>query len=248
MAKRYKKPPIIEALCELRFQSSQPWDLTIPGLVYERIARQFPKKRHQNIIHFEVSKVENKTRQDIEGSVMIQFLNNEEKALVQLGPDLLTVNHLLPYPGWDIFKRLIAENVQKYCDVTKPSGLKRIGLRYINRIVFPQAVNSEDYFRISPKVPEPIPQVFRGSLLSVEIAYEEIPAMILRLSFGTSPSRVQNEVPSILDLDIGSAEANIPKLEELENWLEQAHNRLEIAFEASCQDKTRRDIFEEIME
>ena len=47
MGRRYKNPPIVEALCEFEFISSQPWDLTIPGLIYEKVKDEFPDKRQQ---------------------------------------------------------------------------------------------------------------------------------------------------------------------------------------------------------
>lgn len=37
MGRRYKKAPVIEVLCEFRFKPGSSWDLTVPGLVYERI-------------------------------------------------------------------------------------------------------------------------------------------------------------------------------------------------------------------
>lgn len=35
MARTYNNPPLIEAVCDFHFSSSQPWDWTIPGLFYE---------------------------------------------------------------------------------------------------------------------------------------------------------------------------------------------------------------------
>ncbi|MGQ0654564.1 MAG: TIGR04255 family protein [Betaproteobacteria bacterium] len=44
MPKKYKNPPIIEAICEFRFSETSPWDLTIPGLIYELVKDKFPKR------------------------------------------------------------------------------------------------------------------------------------------------------------------------------------------------------------
>ena len=60
-----------------------------------------------------------------------------EKAYAQLGPDFLAVNHLAPYPGWEAFVPLIRQAFLAYRDKAHPSGLRGMGLRYINRIVFP---------------------------------------------------------------------------------------------------------------
>lgn len=47
MVRKYKHPPIVEALCEFQFIPSQPWDITIPGLLYDRINSEFPVKQQK---------------------------------------------------------------------------------------------------------------------------------------------------------------------------------------------------------
>src|SRR5258705_1897664 len=115
MPRTYKKPPLIEALCELRFEGSQPWDWTIPGLVYERIRDQFPKKRQENALEVSVQPGENQILQQMKAGVAkMQFLRDDESALIQIGPDLLAVNQLRPYQSWKAFKALILENMRIY--------------------------------------------------------------------------------------------------------------------------------------
>jgi uncharacterized protein (TIGR04255 family) len=47
MGKRYKKPPIVEALFEFQFVPGREWDLTIPGLIYKKVKRRFPNRKQQ---------------------------------------------------------------------------------------------------------------------------------------------------------------------------------------------------------
>jgi len=50
MGKKYKNPPIVEALCEFQFVPGQPWDITIAGMLYERIKDEFPiKQQHAEV-------------------------------------------------------------------------------------------------------------------------------------------------------------------------------------------------------
>ncbi|RMH08650.1 MAG: hypothetical protein D6704_02710 [Nitrospirae bacterium] len=42
--RRYRKPPVIEALCEIYFAGSS-WDETIPGAFYQQIKDDYPKKQ-----------------------------------------------------------------------------------------------------------------------------------------------------------------------------------------------------------
>lgn len=42
--RQYNNPPIVEALCEIRFSPGQDWDLTIPGHFHEKIKTTYPGK------------------------------------------------------------------------------------------------------------------------------------------------------------------------------------------------------------
>jgi len=44
MVKKYAKPPIVEAVCEFRLTHDTRWDLTVPGLLYEKLKASFPQK------------------------------------------------------------------------------------------------------------------------------------------------------------------------------------------------------------
>jgi uncharacterized protein (TIGR04255 family) len=248
MPRIYDKPPVIEALCEFRFKSSQPWDWTIPGLVYEQIREQFPKKRQENVLEVAMQPGENKVLHQMKAGVArMQFLNEQENALVQVGPDLLAVNHLPPYPKWDAFKTLILEQLAVYRNIANPETLTRIGLRYINRVEIPaKRIELEEYFRTLPQVPEPIPQTFPSFVLHVDIAYEN-PSSALRFIFGSAPSEPPEKLTFMLDLDMFGIGENVPSMEQLANWIEVAHERIEAAFDASFTEKTHKEIFVEVL-
>lgn len=42
--RRYKNPPIEEALCEFRFHPDQEWNLTIPGRLHGELADEYSGK------------------------------------------------------------------------------------------------------------------------------------------------------------------------------------------------------------
>jgi len=136
MSRIYKSPPVVEALCEFQF-SSESWDWTIPGLIFQEIKDKFPQKRQVNRVEFAMAAFQDKVSQQLKGSAdRMHFLNNEKTALVQVGPDLLVVNHLQPYPHWQKLQPLISEMYDVYQRIAKPAEIKRIALRYINKIHF----------------------------------------------------------------------------------------------------------------
>ena len=53
MRRKYAKPPLVEAVCELHFDPSSPFDLAVPGLVYERVKNTF--KERQQATHLNIN-------------------------------------------------------------------------------------------------------------------------------------------------------------------------------------------------
>jgi uncharacterized protein (TIGR04255 family) len=246
MPRTYKKPPLIEALCELRFEGSQPWDWTIPGLVYERIRNQFPKKRQEAALEVSVQPGENQILQQMKaGIAKMQFLRDDESALIQIGPDFLAVNQLHPYQSWKAFKTIILENVRIYREIADPRTLIRIGLRYINRIdIARMKMQLGEYFQTMPQVPKSIPQDLESFLLQIEVPYND-PVGHLRLMFGTAPPATAENLTFMLDLDFYTLADKCPPIDMADEWIEAAHSRVEEAFDASFTEKTHKEVFEE---
>ena len=49
MGRRYKNPPVIEVVSEIRFSPDSEWDITIPGMLYEKIRGTFPIKEQKTV-------------------------------------------------------------------------------------------------------------------------------------------------------------------------------------------------------
>jgi len=64
----------------------------------------------------------------------MRFKHASRPLLVQLAENVLTVNVLAPYTGWDTMSRDVLDVWRQARDVLEPSAIIRIGLRYINRI------------------------------------------------------------------------------------------------------------------
>lgn len=249
MGRRYKTPPIVEALCEFQFEPSASWDLTIPGLLYEKVRDKFPKRRQAKAFAFEVSVVASPegVEQQFLTTDRMQFLREDEKVLILVGRDLLAVNHLKPYPTWQEFLPLIREGLSAYCEVASPKGIQRIGLRYINRIEIPsQCIELEDYLEFRPFIGPNLPQDFGPFIVGIQVPYENS-RDILRLQLANAAVQPPNIVAVMLDLDYFLAQPGQVLLENVFGWVEVAHSHIEEAFEACITDRLRQ-MFEEVME
>jgi len=245
MSRKYKNPPIVEALCEFQFISEQAWDFTIHGLFYEKINKDFPDKQKQMGIGIRLKKEANTIQHEVSQSPeRMQFFRKDKTALVQVGPDLLTVNHLKPYPTWKFFKPLILDNLSKYREIAKPKGLKRLGLRYINKIDIPQkSIELSDYFNYYPYIPKVLPQIHGAFTVRTEIPYEENRDQML-LTIGSAISEKPDALSFLLDFDYVMVIPDKVAIDQVGEWIEKAHAVVEENFEACITDKCRK-IFDE---
>src|SRR4051794_30661233 len=118
VARRYERPPVSEALCEFQFESPSGWDWTVAGLLYARIGEHFPIKRERGVVELQVRVPGMDRPEDVrQGIAKLQFLAEDERTLVQVGPNVLTVNRLAPYPGWEAFRTVVLEQYRQYVAV-----------------------------------------------------------------------------------------------------------------------------------
>ncbi|MBI5208123.1 MAG: TIGR04255 family protein, partial [Candidatus Firestonebacteria bacterium] len=175
----------------------------------------------------------------------MQFFKKDKTALIQLGIDLLVINHLKPYPTWKSYKPLILDNLNKYNDLAKPKGLKRIGLRYINKIDISEiSANMADYFNYYPNLPKDLPQVHESFNTQIGIPYEQNRDMMF-LNFNSILTDKQDAISFLLDLDYSMRMPGKVNFNEIDDWLEKAHNVIENTFE-SCITNKLRTLFGEV--
>jgi uncharacterized protein (TIGR04255 family) len=238
MAGQYAKSPILEVVCEFRFLKSDKWDITIPGLLYEKLKDFFPKKQPVLLHEIEVIRGPEGLKQQLAASERVRFLSEDEKSLVQVGPHLLTINKLRPYTSWDDFRFLIQSALNAYREIADVKGFERIGLRYINRIEFEDGpVRLENYFEFRPHLGEKLPHDFESFIMGVIFDYEG----------GRDKCRVQftkemTPPPAcnyILDIDYFLAQPNLISPDQAMEWVDQAHNHIKEIFEGCITDRLK---------
>ena len=169
MGRKYKNPPVIEAVCEFRFEPGSPWDLAVPGLVYEQVRDTFPKRRAIRDVQFGLKQLDAGLEQEVKTTERVRFLREDEKAFMQVGPDQVAIHHLKPYPSWLKFRPLIDKGFSAYRKAVSPKGIQRIGLRYINRIeISGKEVDLEDNFEFYPFVGSKLQQDFGPFIVGIE--------------------------------------------------------------------------------
>lgn len=238
MTRRYANPPVVEALCEI-YTTGSAWDLTIPGLFYEKVRDRFPKRGQARdvVIEATVGAPELAARL-IPGEPRTQFSSEDGSRMIQVARDLVVVNQLRPYPAFEEWEPRIPEALGFYRDLAKPVAIQRAGLRYINRVVIPAPtgeVAMERYFRLYPQLPDTLGPAHGSFLLRIDIATETSGHRLL-VTFGTAPPQREGTLAFLLDLYETGSEMNF---EALPGWIERAHANIERTFEAILTDATR---------
>lgn len=244
MGKKYQNPPIVEALCEFQFEPDSSWDLAIPGLVYEKLRDVFPKRRQSKGLALNILAGPEAVEQRVRTTDLMQFLREDEKALVQVGPHLLTVNHLKPYSSWQEFSPLIKKGIEAYCAVAEPKGIHRIGLRYINYIEIPErSIKLENYFEFYPFTGPDLPKEHGLFIVGIQVPCEAS-RDILKIALTSANTQTPDTSAIILDLDYFLAKPKEVAPDDVFKWMDVAHDRVEKAFEACITDRLRQAFVE----
>ncbi len=244
MGRKYKNPPIVEAVCEFRFSQDTPWDLTIPGLFYERVKDDFPHREQQIVSEVELTREPQGLRQRTVTSERILLFSKDRKRIIQLGPRLLVINVLKPYPTWQGFKPIIEKSWNYLLEIVEVRGVDRIGLRYINQIDSPSdTIELEEYFEFYPHIGKRLPQTLTSFIVGAEFSYDEEQD---KCKVQLAPAIVHKEKSAlILDIDYFLARPQGIDISMVMDWIEKAHSRVEEIFEGCITDKLRK-MFEEV--
>jgi uncharacterized protein (TIGR04255 family) len=239
MIKPYKRPPIIEAVIEVRTTSTV--DQGTIDKLQKRLAERYPAPPQKTAnISFEVTEMGANIRQDLSG---FKILSGDGSFTVSVTNSAIVTSRTPPYLGWESFMEEARTN---WADWKKTVGwreIARIGLRYINRIDIPNAEDAEismdDYLRFGVRRPEipgfgPMTQ-FAANL---EIPMAKGPFKLI-LNSSPTPSPLVKTASFLLDLDLSIDQALPQSDDALWSLVEEFRPIKNSVFESCITDKTR---------
>jgi uncharacterized protein (TIGR04255 family) len=230
--KIYENPPLVEAVFEF-FYITDSWSPIIPGVFYNEIKSRFPIIS-QNKGGFGIAIDGGGLKIGSGNSEITQFKNKQNDTIIQLTDNLLTVNKLPKYSGWESFLEIInfaIETLQKVVTVQK---VNRIGIKMLNKIDVEthSLENFKKYFTIYPVLGHAEFNNVRTIQLNLEEAIvenEEVISIILstlrKEQNLKAPVLFQIYVTKVNNIDSNYSE-----------WLENTHRRLTETFENSLTD------------
>lgn len=153
-------PPIVEAVLDIECDLPPGQQLeALEEPARKALGDRYPKFHPQVFQeHLIEAKPEAPPKVSIrQGLQALQFLQDDEKQLVQVRVQGYSFNRLAPYTSLDDYLPEIERTWRVYLDLAKPVQIRLIRLRYINRILLPTVagrVQLDDYFNIAPRLPE----------------------------------------------------------------------------------------------
>jgi uncharacterized protein (TIGR04255 family) len=231
MGETLSRPPLIEALCEFRFDDSSAWDWTIPGLLYEELRGEFPERSEVKSLILKAPSAENPLPQAVTAPERVQFRRSDGSMIVQVGPHLLVINHLPQYSSWELFLEKIREVYRRYSHVAGPPRLQRIGLRYINRFDLKANEGVSSIVTTCPSLLGALSRPVHSFYQRYDLEHDKPKGLLVHQS---GKREIEGSTALMLDIDFGSTDvAQIESEDNLTRWLNDAHDRVYDAFVAS---------------
>ena len=138
----------------------------------------------------------------LQGYIFFSAESDPSKA-VQSRLDGFAFSKLKPYENWPTFRDEARELWQRYVAVAHPTSVKRLALRFINRISLPRSVyDFGEYLRTIPDIPETLPHGVAEFFMRLVIPQPNSQATAI-ITVATNVNELNEAIiPVIFDIDV----------------------------------------------
>lgn len=239
---QYKRPPITEAVIELRLE--QP----LPRTEVEKLLQRFRGEYgfSEDFVAYEVRVNPAGRRADFEEQSSGYKLSSADQADVLLITSAhLSCARLAPYVGWQTFRGRAEDHWRTWKRVAGYRKISRIGVRFINRIDIPAAlgeiVEIQNFLRVYPEA-SAVKHIQRYAMQMSGPLEEENCRMVINSS--SVPSPLVDHISVVLDIDI-SRQSDVPQRDnEIWGLIDKIRVHKNRTFEESITDRSR-ELFNE---
>lgn len=239
-----KNPPITEAALDIKVDLPKGVNLQTLELFHGRIKDRFPVKkilmRAEGMFEFKEGKIP-KVVGFSDAGIGFEFRSNEEKIVTRARIDGFLFSKLRPYETWESFFENAKALWHQYSELTNPIKIKRLGLRYINRINLPLPINNfGDFLKTKPEIADGISQVFSNFFVRLVVLNTSLQGSFATIIQTTEKvSDDQKWLSLILDIDAYYELPLEPKDEKIWDIYENLREFKNDIFFKSITDKTK---------
>lgn len=164
MKLKYKNAPIIEAVCEIHFDSVLPFSQEQLSRMGYSWKLKYPQQQiiEEKNIELQLNLISANVQTTDRGKKLIARSEDGFK-IAQFADHFLAVNQLKPYLGWsESFRSDILTRFAESVELIKFEKILRVSLRYIDRLDFPQRpILWSDWLAVQLPIPACIPAAGR---------------------------------------------------------------------------------------
>jgi uncharacterized protein (TIGR04255 family) len=225
--KQYRNPPLVEVFSEFFFQPGPEKEL------HSLLVARFWKGKLKTDFPQALEPVGPPTPRH-------RFASEDGKTLLQIGDNLLVVNQLPPYYGWEKYEPKVIESFGLYTRLWKPASVLRAAVHYVDKVDIPKIeVGVEDYFNLYPVLPD----YPRTAATNLAVSYEvsgAAPGDVLITTMKQHPSANPNGMTFLFQWDYVASGGLSLETEALTAWLDGAHSVLSEVFHSTFTDQCRK--------
>jgi uncharacterized protein (TIGR04255 family) len=240
----FPNAPITEALINVRATFGHGVKMEQLEAVTKRLSGHLPqiegRTKHNFEVKVEAGKLTSDTRAQAEPIGFVQFSETRDRA-VQVLIDGFTFSKMKPYENWNALRDEARSHWEVYRELTGPSSVVRLAVRYINRIELPLPLTDfQEYVLTGPKIADGIPQGIIEFLERVVIPNKEDPKMMAVVT--STMERIAQDakvLPYIFDIDAFKAIDLKPDSDDIWAQLEALRDYKNLIFFESMADKAK---------
>ncbi|MEH1850299.1 MAG: TIGR04255 family protein [Nostoc sp.] len=212
---RFLNPPITEAIIDITVNLHDDFNHEEILKFHENIKDSFPniQKRmalqggfefdleNSDEINSQLFSVSNKP----EGYI---FISHDQKRIIQARLNGFTFSRLKPYESWESFYGEAYQLWQKYAQITSPTEVVRLALRYVNQIMIPATgtIELKNYVKTLPEISSNLSVIMEGYFMQIIVVHPEYQPSrgIINQTIGqvTENEKGEKAVPLIFDIDV----------------------------------------------
>lgn len=237
----FLNPPLVEAVCEFRLPSDAKWDITTPGLIFDKVrglGGGFPTKEPRIARQVRLTEKDGALNQEVKREERVLFYSPEKDKFIQVGDRIISVHHLkVTYRTWEAsFEPIIKDVFKALSSIIETQTLQRIGLRYINRIELPAKSDFEAFFKFKPSMSSDLKSSIKNVMIGCVFEFKDGQDGC-RLQLADAPTNDKQNKAYILDIDYFLKKPQAVSSDKAMAWIAEAHNKVEDIFKKSITPK-----------
>lgn len=227
LPKKLKHDSIVEAVVEIQFEQSDVGEVFVGKLAADGAWAAYQSQR---LPLADLPAMVRDQEPNFKYQPIIQLMRPAPGEIVKIGPRVISLHVLAPYPGWSNFSQRVEALVAALFKATPAVSVHRLGLRYINALTSVHGMKSLWDLNLEMKVAGVTPA--EDVVTAFKITGDEFHVGQVSIA---SPAYVQGStVPgaiAFVDVDIFSpSPPGVLDPATVQDWFHSAHDMEKIAF------------------